>query len=88
MSAQTKGVRDRHTLTSTEGVISNDAPDILHVWFQADIDFSNQTGIEVRSLCGYWDLIDMSIGGTLDGRPLERSTRLCRSCTRTRAYRR
>lgn len=88
MSAWTKGVPQTHTPTTTKGVTSGDTPVILHVWYQADVDFSNETGIEVRSLCGCWDLIDMSIGGPLDGRPLERATRLCRNCTRTKAYRR
>lgn len=88
MSAGTKGVPISQTLTSTEGLHAVETPVILHVWYQSDIEFSNQTGIEVRSLCGYWDLIDMSVGGPLDGRPLERGTRLCRNCTRTRAYRR
>lgn len=81
MSTRTKGVHQAQVRTR------DDAHEILHVWFQADVDFSNQTGIEVRSLCGYWDLIDMSVGGPLDGRPLERGTRLCKRCTRTRAYR-
>ena len=84
MSTRTKVRTSAQNVTDT----NDDAHEILHVWFQADVDFSNQTGIEVRSLCGYWDLIDMSVGGPLDGRPLERGTRLCKRCTRTRAYRR
>lgn len=89
MSARTKGGHETHTLPAPEGVTSGDAPVILHLWFEADIEMSQRYGLDVKTLCGIWDGVDLSIGGRLRAQdPNPRGTRLCRNCTRTKAYRR
>lgn len=83
MSTRTKVRTSAQNVTDTD----DDAHEILHVWYQADVDFSNQTGIEVRSLCGCWGLPGEDEGGPLEGNAFPRPVRLCKRCTRTRAYR-
>lgn len=87
MSAQTKGVRDRH-LSSTEGVhtVYANNPVIIHVFHLTDVRMAAQLDIEIRSLCGLWMPVDASEEGA--ARPLRRGERDCRRCARTRAYRR
>ena len=87
MSTRTKGVPISQTLTSTEGLHTVDAPVVLHMWFEADIEMSERFGIEVKALCGAWDRPDTTFDGTPAGETPGTRTRLCGNCTRTRAYR-
>ena len=48
---------------------------------------ADRYGIEVRSLCGCWGLPGEDEGGPLEGNAFPRAVRLCKRCTRTRAYR-
>lgn len=75
------------TLTSTEGLHAVDTPDIFHVYLVADLEMADRYGIEVRGLCGWWCVPGEDVGGPLEGNAFPRRVRLCKRCTRTRAYR-
>lgn len=87
MSARAKGVRVLQALTSTQGVIARDTPDVFHVYLAPDLEMADRYGIEVRSLCGWWCVPGEDEGGPLEGNAFPRPVRLCKRCTRTRAYR-
>ena len=87
MSARTKGAPTSQALTSKEGLHAVDSPDVFHVYLVADLEMSDRYGIEVRSLCGCWGLPGEDEGGPLEGNAFPRPVRLCKRCTRTRAYR-
>ncbi|WP_169797245.1 hypothetical protein [Janibacter anophelis] len=65
-----------------------DTPDVFHVYLAADLEMADRYGIEVRSLCGWWCVPGKDEGGPLEGNAFPRPVRLCKRCTRTRAYRR
>ena len=87
MSAWTKGVPNSHTLPAPEGVTSDDARDVFHVYYNADLELADEYGIEVKSMCGLWSVPDDRESIPNAGGAGRRDPRLCRNCTRTKAYR-